>query len=167
LLNGSWILAWHYLQIGIALGIMILLLLVLISLYVQLRAFTVPPEGWISWLIPVVFVTYLAWISVATIANVTALLKQYGVQGIFSNEELWSVAMILIAMLIGYVMGIRRKEPAFAFVLCWAFYGIYKGQISKSDWVGYTALGSSVFSLLIGISSGFKKMKDSSIDGVL
>jgi benzodiazapine receptor len=167
LLNGSWILAWHYLQIGIALGIMILLLLVLISLYVQLRAFTVPPEGWISWVIPVVFVTYLAWISVATIANVTALLKQYGVQGIFSNEELWSVAMILIAMLIGYVMGIRRKEPAFAFVLCWAFYGIYKGQISKSDWVGYTALASSVFSLLIGISSGFKKMKDSAIDGVL
>jgi benzodiazapine receptor len=167
LLNASWILAWHFLQLGISLVIMILLLLVLISLYIQLRAFTVAPEGWISWVIPVVFVTYLAWTSVASIANATALLKQLDVKGIFSNEPLWSTIMILIALILGYIMGYKRRESAFAFVLCWAFFGIYKGQIEGSALVGYTALVASVICLSIGISSGFRKIKDSAIDGVL
>ena len=167
LLNASWILAWHFLQVELSLSIMVLLLLVLISLYVQLRAFTVAPEGWISWVIPVVFVTYLAWISVATIANATALLVKLDVKGIFNNEPVWSVAMILVALLLGYLMGYKRREPAYAFVLCWAFFGIYKGQLDQSDLVGYTALVASLICLLIGISSGFRKMKDSAIDGVL
>jgi benzodiazapine receptor len=167
LLNASWILAWHFLQVGLSLGIMVLLLLVLIALYVQLRAFTVPPEGWVSWVIPVVFVTYLAWISVATIANATALLKQMNVEGIFSDEPSWSVIMIFVALELSYFMGYLRREPAFAFVLCWAFYGIYKGQAGNDVIVGYTALTASVLSLLIGISSGFRKIKDSAIDGVL
>ena len=167
LLNASWIMAWHFLQVSLSLGIMILLLFVLIALYIQLRAFTVPPEGWISWVIPVVFVTYLAWISVATIANATALLVKIGVKGIFSNEELWSTVMIVVALLLGYLLGYRRRESAFAFVLSWAFFGIYKGQIEVSTLVGYTALAASVICLSIGISSGLKKIKDSAIDGVL
>jgi hypothetical protein len=167
LLNASWILAWHFLQIGISLAIMILLLLVLIALYVQLRAFTVPPEGWISWVIPVVFVTYLAWISVATIANATAFLKALGIEGVFSNEPIWSVVMIVIALVLGVVMGLKRREPAFAFVLCWAFFGIYRGQFNHSEMVAYTSLTASLLSLMIGIFSGFRKMKDSAIDGVL
>jgi benzodiazapine receptor len=167
LLNGVWILCWHFLIIGGSLVVMILLLLVLIALYFQLRAFTVPPEGWISWVIPIVFVTYLAWISVATIANASAYLVRLGVNDFIFSGSVWSAIMMMVALLLSLWIGVKKKEPAFAFVLTWAFFGIYKGQLSESVMVGYTALGACVISFFVGIYAALNKAKQSAIDGVL
>lgn len=167
MLNASWILSWHFLQIGISLIIMVLLLIVLTSIYIQLRALTLPPEGWISWTIPVVFVSYLSWICVATIANVSAFLIKIKADHLFSNEPLWSVLMMGVALLLCIWLGGQKREPVFAFVLCWAFLGIYHAQYDKSPMVAYVAMGASVISGAIGVYSGVNKMKESAINGVL
>lgn len=167
MLNAFWIMAWHFLQISLSLIVMVLLLLVLITIYIQLRALTVPPEGWISWFIPVVFVSYLAWICVATIANVAALLIKIKADHWFDNGPLWSVLMMAVALLLSVWIGGKRREPVFAFVLCWALLGIYHGQYGKSAMVAYFAMGASVVSGVIGVYSGFNKMKESAINGVL
>ena len=167
LLNGAWILSWHFLMIGGSLLIMLLLLVVLIALYFQLRAFTVTPEGWVSWLIPIVFVTYIAWICVATIANATAYLVRLGVNDFVFPGEVWSVIMILIALLLMLWIGGKKKEASFAFVIAWAFFGIYKGQMAASNLVGYTAVLACVISFFVGIYSVVNKAKGSAIDGVL
>ncbi len=167
LLNGAWILCWHFLMIGGSLVIMILLLAVLLALYYQLRAFTVTPEGWVSWVIPIVFVTYLAWICVATIANATAYFVRLGMNDLVVSGPVWSVIMILVALFLSLRIGGKKKEAAFAFVLAWAYFGIYKGQLSHSAMVGYTALGACVISFFVGIYAAVNKAKDSAIDGVL
>jgi benzodiazapine receptor len=167
LLNGVWILCWHFLMIGGSLIIMVLLLLVLIALYFQLRAFTVTPEGWVSWLIPIVFVTYLAWICVATIANVTAYLVRLGVNDFILSGKAWSFIMVLVALLLVFWIGGKKKEASFAFVISWAFLGIYKGQLLASSLVGYTAALACVISFFVGIYAIVNKAKGSAIDGVL
>jgi hypothetical protein len=167
LLNGAWILCWHFLMIGGSLVIMILLLIVLIALYYQLRAFTVTPEGWVSWVIPIVFVTYLAWICVAIIANATAYFVQLGISDFIVSGPLWSVIMILVALFLSLWIGGKKKEAAFAFVLAWAYFGIYKGQITESSMVGYIALSACIISFFTGIYAAVNKAKDSAIDGVL
>jgi hypothetical protein len=167
LLNGCWILCWHFLMIGGSLVVMILLLMVLIALYVQLRAFTVSPEGWIGWVIPVVFVTYLSWICVATIANAAAYLVNMGMQDLFLGGVIWSILMMLVALALSSWIGGKRKEPAFSFILAWAFFGIYKGQLLQSSMVAYVAIAAALISLAIGITTALRKAKDSAIDGVL
>lgn len=47
--------------------------------------------------------------------------------------------MICIAILLGIVMVGKRKEPAYGFVLSWAFYGIYSAQVAQARIVGITA----------------------------
>jgi hypothetical protein len=86
------------------------------------------------------FVVYLAWISVATIANVTALLVGIGWQGGFLSPAVWSTAMIIIGFALGNYFIIYYKKYGYAFVLSWAFFGIYSNQINASKMVGFTAL---------------------------
>jgi hypothetical protein len=85
------------------------------------------------------FLVYLGWISVATIANTTALLVGIGWDGNPLPPETWSILMIIVAIVLGVFMVGRLKEPAFGFVLSWAFYGIYMGQHAASKAVSLTA----------------------------
>jgi len=74
------------------------------------------------------FIVYLGWISVATIANITALLVAYKWTTLSIAPVYWSAAMILIAILLAAVMLIKFKAVPFALVVAWALWGIYNAQ---------------------------------------
>ncbi|MEY3921086.1 MAG: hypothetical protein RL634_847 [Bacteroidota bacterium] len=161
LLNAGWIVAWHYLQLGFSLVIMIALLVFLINIFLRLTNSVKPINKAVSfWLLQPFFV-YLGWISVATIANVTALLVGIGWQGGAVSPIFWSIAMICIAFLLGCIFVIRFKTYAYAFVLSWAFFGIYAKQITDSKGVGYTALFALSALLALIISNAIKLMQGS------
>ena len=90
---------------------------------------------------------YLGWICVATIASATALFVGIGWQGSPLDPKVWSIILIVIALLLGIFFVGKRKEPAFGFVLSWAFFGIYAGQMAAARGVGIAA-GLSVSILL-------------------
>jgi hypothetical protein len=140
LLNAGWILAWHYLQLGFSLVIMVGLLVFLCKIFIRIQKIERPSRAsYIFWL-QQPFIVYLAWISVATIANVTALLVGIGWQGGFLSPAVWSTAMIIIGFALGIYFILRYKQYGYAFVLSWAFFGIYSSQVNLSKLVGYTAL---------------------------
>jgi hypothetical protein len=142
LLNAGWILAWHYLQLGFSLVIMVGLLIFLCKIFLRIQKIERPSRAsYIFWL-QQPFVVYLAWISVATIANVTALLVGIGWQGGFLSPAVWSTSMIIIGFALGNYFILRYKQYGYAFVLSWAFFGIYSSQVNASEMVGYTALFS-------------------------
>lgn len=153
LLNAGWIIAWHYLYLGISLAIMLAFLIVLLRLYIAIRPMkNQMPFFYRLWTFHA-FVVYLAWICVATIANVTALLIGVGWQGEPLSPQIWSVIMILVALLLGIFMVGKQKQPAFGFVLVWAFWGIYSAQSAESRIIGFT-VGPSlslIFSLTVTI----------------
>ena len=156
LLNAGWILAWHYLQLGFSLVIMIALLVFLAKIFLSVTSQPQPSAKSIAFWLHQPFFVYLGWISVATIANFTALFVGIGWQGGLMSPVLWSIMMICIAFLLGCFFIIRYKTYAYAFVLAWAFFGIYSKQIIDSKLVGYTALFASSAILALIISKAIR-----------
>ena len=139
LLNAGWILAWHYLFLEVSLIIMIIFLVILIKIYLRIRDLKCSVGMFSRLWVYHAFVVYLAWISVATIANVTALLVGVGWQGNPFLPQSWAIALVCIALALAIVFVGRLKEPAFGFVVAWAFIGIYANQIDAARNVGLTA----------------------------
>jgi hypothetical protein len=126
--NMSWIVAWHYLQIELSLVIMLLFLITLIQLF--LKSNTIARDLTLSqrFILQTPFIVYLGWISVATIANTTALLVAYKWTALSIAPVYWSASMILIALLLAVLMLKKFKAVPFALVVAWALWGIKASQ---------------------------------------
>jgi len=125
LLNAVWLLAFQSLNLGASVLIMLALLGALIWLYLRVRG--LPPRGAEGLTLALPTSLYLAWISVATIANVTAWLVSRGITAELAGlgAAAWSAVLVVIAALIGVLFLVRFRDYAFAAVLLWAFYGVY------------------------------------------
>lgn len=125
LLNVSWLLAFQSLNFGPSVIIMLALLASLIWLYLTVRG--LPPQGAERWTLALPTSLYLGWISVATIANITAYLVSVGVTtgALGLSAPVWSAVLVVIAAAIGVFFLARFHDYAFALVLLWAFYGVY------------------------------------------
>ncbi len=133
ILNASWIFAWHYLQVTLSVMIMICFLATLISIYARLQNYrhALSPSDKLWVYHP--FIVYLGWISVATIANITAFLVSKNWSGFGLEPTAWTYIMITAAGLIGAYMVWIQREWAFSLVVVWAFFGIFKSELRKTE----------------------------------
>lgn len=115
--NIAWLFSWHYEQFILSIIVMFFLLFTLIAIYLQYKN----SEKGLSERFPFSF--YLAWISVATIANVSYVLKHHGVDlGI--SEVIGSLVLVGIAVILGYLAVAVSKDIFFTLVIVWALIGI-------------------------------------------
>jgi hypothetical protein len=131
LFNATWIIAWHFLQPLLAFGLMLLLLYTLIRIYIRLESAdsTSPAPK----LVKIAFSTYLAWISVATIANATAVLVYYNwIPPVLSPAQ-WAGTMILVAALLGIYFIWKKGDYIFGLVIIWALAGIYSARLYSEE----------------------------------
>ena len=126
--NMTWILAWHYLQIELSVVIMLLFLITLIQLFLKSSTMAGALTRTQQFILQTPFIVYLGWISVATIANITALLVVYKWTALNIAPANWSAAMILIAIVLAMLMLKKFKAVPFAIVVAWALWGIYNAQ---------------------------------------
>jgi benzodiazapine receptor len=128
--NSIWIVLWHYEQVSLSLVAMLGLLVSLIAVYLRLdigrRPVSASEKRWVH--LP--FSIYLGWISVATIANVSAVLYTLGWSGGPLSPEAWTAIMVSVAAVLGLVMIKLRNEVAFPLVLVWALIGIAVARAS-------------------------------------
>ncbi len=152
-LNSLWLVAWHYEYVVISLLIMISLLLILISYYLK-SDFGNNQYSLIEKLqIHAPFSLYLGWISVATIANVTAVLVSFGYKGYPIGEQLSTIIMVLTAGILGCIMQFKRGDTLFGFVIIWATFGIYCKRYYVSDLPIYNIIYTCYFAMaIVGIS---------------
>jgi len=115
--NALWIVAWHYERLPMSLILMLGLLVSLIWINVFIRDL---PAGFIK----AAFGIYLGWICIATIANVTALLVNFGWGGLGISEETWTIIMIAAGTLIVSLTLWRLDNPFIGLSVVWAFAGI-------------------------------------------
>ena len=147
ILNASWILAWHFLQAELSVVIMLMFLFSLIQIF-KFTQTIVKEMNLITRLSLVTpFSIYIGWISVATIANVTALLVKYQWTG-GVNPIYWSVIMIFVSVVAGVFFIQQFKTIAYPLVIVWAIWGIKAAQGVKSNWIETT----TVIGLLILLS---------------
>ena len=143
--NMSWILAWHYLQIELSVVIMLLFLITLIQLFLKSNLMANALTTTQKFILQTPFIVYLGWISVATIANITALLVSYKWIPLSIAPVYWSAAMILIAILLAVLMLKKFKAVPFALVVAWALWGIYNAQGAAAPLLArLTAVGIGV-----------------------
>ena len=131
--NMGWIFAWHYEQVLLSLLIMAVLLLFLIAIYLRLdvgRRAVSPSE---KFCVHVPFSVYLGWITVATIANTTALLVHVGWGRFGLGETFWTVLVVAVGALITLVMLLVRNDSFYALVVVWAYAGIIIKRTSSPE----------------------------------
>jgi hypothetical protein len=149
-LNGSWIMAWHYEFVPLSVGIMLGLLGVLLRLNVLLVP-GLPDEGAppSHRLARAAFGVYLGWICVATIANVTALFVSLGWTGAPLSDATWASAMAVVGGAAGgFAMG-RLRNPFLGLAVVWALAGIVLNRKDDVLFVaGTAALAAGVLALL-------------------
>lgn len=115
--------ATAYTTIGISNLVMLVLLASLIWAYLTVVRFE-PIDCGFFWNVRVPISVFFAWITVATILNVSQWLVSIGFEGFGVAPELWSALLILLAAGIGFRISTTYRDVAFALVLIWAFWGI-------------------------------------------
>lgn len=156
--NVTWIFLWHYKLVPLSLVFMIILLLSLIMIYLRLKIGKSEVSRIEKVAVHVPFSIYLGWITVATIANVTAVIVDIGLNGFGWPEEAFfgllpvalTILVIIVAVLITIAMILLRRDFVYSLVIIWALLGIFIKQFTSNITVGITALVSSIV-ILIGI----------------
>lgn len=122
--NIAWIFLWHYNLFVLTLIAMFVLLGTLIAIYLILGIGRTPASAAETWLARLPFSIYLGWITVATVANFTSVLDYLRWDGFGIAPQVWAVMVLAAATLIGFLVGLTRRDTAYLLVLIWAFVGI-------------------------------------------
>jgi hypothetical protein len=122
--NIGWIFLWHYQRVSASLVLMLILLASLLAVYLRL-GIGIRAASWRErLLVHLPFSVYLGWITVATVANVTAVLVHVSWNRFGASQELWTVVVLIVAALITLAVLFTRSDLFYALVILWAFLGI-------------------------------------------
>jgi len=133
-INILWIFAWHYDLMPLSLILMAALLIFLIKIADILNKEKLTIREKIFMLLP--FTVYFAWITVATIANVTVLLVSLNWNGFNLSEQLWTVLVLFIGTIIGIWRMFKDKNIFYGLVFVWAYFGIWLKHLSTQGFSG-------------------------------
>jgi len=139
--NAAWIFAWHWRNVNLAMALMLVILGTLIALeqgsqrkLAEGGALAKEPQNSARavhaagvgkrFFLTVPLRVYLGWISVATIANVTAVLVKAGWNGFGLDPRLWTVIVIAAGLAVALGFSIAKKQLAAPLVVVWAYAGI-------------------------------------------
>ena len=153
--NIIWIFLWHYEQVLLSLLAMLILFASLLLMYLRLNIGKEKVSLKERIFIHVPISVYIGWITVATIANVTAVLVTIGWNGFGISEEIWTMLVIIVAAIITILMLIKRKDYAYSAVIIWALIGIYLKRsvvdpiYGLQNQIAYTAVIAIVIILIV------------------
>lgn len=164
--NMAWIFAWHWRQVGLAMAIMLVILGTLIAL--EQRNQGKLAEGGVlhagrgagaaqRFFLTVPLRVYLGWISVATIANATAVLVKAGWNGFGIDPRVWTVVVIIAGLAVALGFSLWKRQIAAPLVVVWAYAGIIlkrtqtDAAYSSPVWI---AAGIAIFIILLSFAYG-------------
>jgi hypothetical protein len=149
LMNIIWIFLWHYEQIIISLVPMIILFCSLLYMYLNLKIGIKEAPKNEKIFVHVPISVYLGWITVATIANATAVLVTINWNGFNISPEIWTILVLIIATIITLGVIIKRKDIAYSLVIIWALLGIMIKRLSPDPIFGIQTTIASTAGILI------------------
>jgi hypothetical protein len=151
--NIGWIFAWHYEKVALSLLIMLVLLGALITVYVRLNIGRRETSNVEKYLVYLPFSLYLGWITIATVANVTAVLVHFNWNGFGLPGQFWTVVVLVVCVAVTLIMLFYRKDIFYSIVADWAFVGILLKRLA-ADPVPVRPIIIAVIAGMTIISSG-------------
>ena len=131
--NAAWIFAWHWTLLPVSILIMLGILYSLVQINLRTQNGVNATGAYEKALGHTTFGIYQGWITVATIANFTALLVTLGWNGAPLSPIMWTVVMIGIGGALAVYMVSQRNILFHGSAVAWAFLGIYIKRTAAAD----------------------------------
>jgi len=159
--NALWIFAWQWRHAGLAFAIMLVILGTLIALEQDSQkklasgGSLAKAGGAERFFLTVPLRVYLGWISVATIANATALLVKLGWGGFGLDPRFWTVLVIAAGLAVALGFSQWKREVAAPLVVVWAYLGIVlkrtavDADYSRPVWIAAAAAGALILASIV------------------
>lgn len=151
--NVLWITCFQYEQFALSMVMMLILLVALIVIYLRLGIGRTSVSRLDKWLIHVPFSIYLGWITAATVANASYVLRDLNWDGFGIAPQTWAVIMLAITGVIGLVMIVRHHDIAYALVIAWATFWIASRHASVQTVA--LAAGTVAVIMVVGLIVNF------------
>lgn len=158
--NMAWLFLWHYELFAATLIAMAALLVALVVINQRLHWGSGEQKVAELLCVEAPFRIYLAWVSVASLANVSLFVEAARLLPSGVSLEQFAIALVLLATAISTAVGLLRHDALYLAVVIWAFVGIAvrNGQTSPVSGVamaGVLILGAvSIQALLWNRSHG-------------
>lgn len=155
ILNIFWLISWQSLHLEWAFILIFELWIILILIYYRLAKLENP-----KWFYTIPLSIYLAWVCVASLANLNVVLIHLDFNFFGLTEEYWTASLIGIGIAGTLLVLYLNKDIWFTIVLIWAFFGIYVKNIQLSNeenLVTYMSLFAILLLTIIGFFVGLKK----------
>ncbi len=154
--NGAWVICWLFENTGLSVLCIFLLLFSLLKIVLNNNM-----ERWDAPITVIAFlwwpfVIYSGWVTVASIANVSAWLTKIEWNGFGISESIWTIIMILIAGIINLLVTWNRSMREFAMVGVWALVAIAVANWEENTLIAYTCLAVSIILFLSSSIHGYR-----------
>jgi len=146
--NIGWIFFWHYGFVWISLIMMIALFITLLSIYLRLGIGKAQARSAEKGMVHIAFSVYIGWITIATIANVTAFLVDIGWNGFGLSEQFWAVLVVAVGIIITVAVLFSRNDIYYSLVADWAILGILLKRLADTS----VEAGSVIITTIIGLA---------------
>ena len=155
--NAMWLIVWHYDLLNLSLLVMLVMLVTLALIYRSLLGVLdgAPTAQHLALHLP--FSLYTGWITLATIANFSAVQTGNGWDNVFLTAVSWTLLKLAFAGAIGATVVLRYRDPVFVLVVAWAAYGISVMQ-SATPAVSGAATSLALLSLLLAAREGVSRL---------
>jgi hypothetical protein len=159
-LNITWLFLWQNEILSLSVPIMFLLLASLIAIYLRLNIGKSRESLLEKLAVHTPFSVYLGWITIASIANVAALLVSVSWDGFGIAAETWAILVIIVALLITLAVIVTRKDVAYTLVIVWALTGIATNQVAHPNIVMTALAGTAIAALSLAVIVLYSTLKN-------
>lgn len=149
LANALWIFAWHYDLLIISFVLMLFILGSLVKIYVNLGIANGPASAGRRIFVHLPFSLYTGWITVATIANFSAVQSGLELNAAGLDPVSWTLLKLALAGAIAATVILRRGDIAYGLVVAWAGFGILSKQADTAAVAGAATTVVAVALLLV------------------
>lgn len=129
-LNIAWLLAWQYRVLWLSVFVMLALLAVLALCWTLARS--IAPAGADQLWLRIPFSVYFGWITVATLANITAWMVASFESFFRSIEFGWTCVALVIGLVAASLVVLRTGDRAYLAVIVWAYVAIIVANASDA-----------------------------------
>ncbi len=147
--NAAWIFSWQYEVVPLSMVLMIVLLLSLIAVYRRLEIGKSGTSAAVRYMAHLPQSVYLGWITVATLANLTAFLVAIKWDALRPGGQLWAVAMMVIGIVLALIVLFARRDVFYTLVVDWAVLGILIKQTTSNKDLARGVIIASIVGIVL------------------
>ncbi len=151
-LQAMWFLAWHFLELELAVGLRFLLLINLIFIYTILHRQEHGGEKY-YFLTRAAFSFYVGWIIVELVINFNVMLVQRGEGWFGLPESIWVIGIMILMAVVVMAQVINSEDALMGLAALWAYFGILMARMADVPPIraGLAVVGISMMIIAAGV----------------